>query len=77
MTEREEVVGTRERATTSVGRSSYSFWVLLLVRILSLRKLQDFLFYGFPEENICVHCLLCLIALLVILSVKDHKIMLA
>ena len=31
----------------------------------------------FPEENICVYCLLCLIAMLVILSVKDHKIMLA
>ena len=27
---------------------------LLLVLILSLRKLQGFLFYGFPEENICL-----------------------
>ena len=26
--------------------------------------------YGFPKENICVHCLLCLIVVLVILSYK-------
>ena len=32
---------------------------------------------GFPEENIFVYCLLCLIAVLVILSIKDPKIMLA
>ena len=53
------------------------FRVFLLVIILSLRKLQGFLLYGFPEENICVHCLLCLIVVLVILSIKDPKIMLA
>ena len=37
-----EVVGTRERETTAVGRSSYYFGVLLLVLILSLRKLWGF-----------------------------------
>ena len=42
----------------------------ILVLILSLRKLRGFLLYGFPEEKHCVHCLLCLIHVLVILSVK-------
>ena len=46
------------------------FAALLLVLILSLRKLQGFLHYGFPEENLCVHYLMCLIDVLVILSVK-------
>ena len=31
----------------------------------------------FPKENLCVHCLLCLIVVLFILSVKDPNIMLA
>ena len=53
------------------------FGVLLLVLILSLRKLRGFLLYGFPKENICVDRLLCFIAVLVILSVKDPNIMLA
>ena len=74
---REEVVGTRERETTAVGRSSLCFGVLFLVLILSLRNLQGFLLYVFPEENLCVHCLLCLIVVLVILSIKDPNIMLA
>ena len=77
ITEREEEAGTRERETTTVGISSYYFLVLLLVLILSLRKLRGFILYGFPEENICVYCLFCLIFFLVILSVKDPKIMLA
>ena len=77
ITEREEVVGTRERETTAVGRSSYYFGVLLLVLILSLRKLWGFLLHVFLKENICVYCLLCLIVVLVILSVKNPKIMLA
>ena len=40
------------------GRTCLSFRVLLflLVLILSLRKLQGFLLYGFPEENICASC---------------------
>ena len=48
------------------------FFVLVL--ILSLRKLWGFLLYGFLEEKHFVHCLLCLIAVLVILSGKDPKI---
>ena len=65
MSEREED-GIRER--------DYCYWeiilcfqVLLLVLILSLRKLRGFLLYGFPEENLCVHYLLCFIAMHVIL----------
>ena len=41
------------------------------------KEVAGFLLYGFSEEKLCVHCLLCLIAMLVILSVKDPKIMLA
>ena len=52
------------------------FGVLFLVLILSLRKLWGFLLYGFPEENLCVHCIMCLITMLFILSVKDPNIML-
>ena len=42
--------------------------------ILSLRKLWDFLLYGFPEENYL--CLLSLVFIVVhvILLVKDPKI---
>ena len=67
-----------ERETAVVGRSSYYFGVLHLVLILSLGKLWGFLLYGFPKENyLCVLSLvlcLCLIAVHVILSVKDPKI---
>ena len=60
-------------------RSSLCLWVLLLllVLILSLRKLRGFLLYGFPEENSL--CLLSLVFIVVhvILLVKDPKIMLA
>ena len=48
------------------------------VLILSLRKLWGFLLYGFPKENsLCLLSLLmclCFIAMHVILSVKDPKI---
>ena len=66
-----------ERETTAVGRSSLCSQVLLLVMILSLRKLWSFLFYGFPEENYL--CLLSLVFMVlhVILSVKYPNIMLA
>ena len=74
---REKKLLGQERETIVVGRSSYCFGVLLLVLILSLRKLWGFLLYGFPEEKLCVHCLLCLNVVLVILSVKDPKIMLS
>ena len=72
MSER-EFVGTRERLLLS-GDHLYVFRVLLLVLILSLRKLRGFLLYGFPEEN--YFCLLSLVFIVVhvILSVKDPKI---
>ena len=55
----------------------YVFWVLLLLLILSLRKLWGFLLYGFPEENSLRLLSLVFIAVHVILSVNDPKIMLA
>ena len=70
MSERGEALSS-ERERTS-WRSSLCFQVLLLllVLILSLRKLQGFLLYGFPEEK--SFCLLSLvfIAVHVILSDK-------
>ena len=68
MSER-EVIGTRERLLLSTDHITI-FGVLLLVLILSLRMLQGFLLYGFFEENICVHCLLCFIVVHIILSDK-------
>ena len=53
------------------------FRVLLLVLILSQRKLRGFILYGFPKEKFCVHCLLCLIVVLIVLSVKYPNVMLA
>ena len=75
MSEREGV-GIRERTTG--GDHLFCLWVLLLPLVLipSLRKLRGFLLYGFPEENLCVSCLLCFIAMLIILSVKDPNVML-
>ena len=72
MSER-EVAGIK-RETTAVGRSSYCFRVLLLVLILSLRKLRGFLLYGFLEENSLRLLYLLFIVVHVILSVKDPKI---
>ena len=59
-------MGLDKKKITAVGRS-----LTILVLILSLRKLRGFLLYGFPEEKQYVHFLLCLIAVLVILVVKD------
>ena len=82
MSER-EVVGTRERERERERERDYFcrdiillFWVLLLVLILSLRKLWGFLLYGFLEEN-CL-CLLSLVFISMhgILSFKYLKIML-
>ena len=55
-------VGTSERDQAG-GDHLKVFWVLvlLLVLILSLRKLRGFLLYGFLEENS-----LCLLSLLII-----------
>ena len=59
-------LGLDKKKITAVERS-----ITILVLILSLRKLQGFLLYGFPEEKHSVHCLLCLIVVLVIISFKD------
>ena len=50
MSER-EVAETRERLLL-LGDHLTIFGVLLLVLILSLKKLQGFLLYGFPKEKI-------------------------
>ena len=63
-----------KRETTAVGRSYLCFWVLLLLLILSLRKLRGFLLYGFPEENSLCLLSLVFIVLHVILLVKDLNI---
>ena len=57
-----------KRDTVVVGRSSLCLRVLLLVLILSLRKLWGFLLYGFPEENSLGLLSLVIIAVHVILS---------
>ena len=66
----------RERLLLS-GDHLTAFGVLILVLILSQRKLWGFLLYGLPKGKLCVHCLLCLIDVLVILLVKYPNIMLA
>ena len=61
----------RERHRTTVGDHLFCLWVLLLplVLILSLRKLQGFLLYGFPEENSL--CLLSLVIFVVHVILSD------
>ena len=75
MSER-EVALSSEREREKLSRSSLCFRVLLLllVLILSLRKLRGFLLYGFPEENSLCLLSLVFIAVHVILSVKDPMI---
>ena len=77
MSEREEA-GIKER-DNYCRRSSLCFQVLLfpLVLILSLRKLQAFLLYGFRKEKSLCLLYLVFIPVHAILSVKDPKIMLA
>ena len=75
MSERGEALSSvRER--TSCGDHLFCFQVLLmlLVLILSLRKLQGFLLYGFPKENSLCLLSLVFIDVHVILSVKYPKI---
>ena len=72
MSERRSYCDKRE--TAAVMRSFLCFRVLLLVLILSLRKLQGFLLDGFPEENSLCLLSLVFIAMHVILSVKYPKI---
>ena len=59
-----------EREKTIVGDHLFCLWVLLLplVLILSLRKLQGFLLYGFLEENSLFLLSLQIIVVHVILS---------
>ena len=50
----EQDIGARKKEATAVRRSSYSFGVLLLVLILSLRKLRGFLHLWFPQgKTLC------------------------
>ena len=63
-----------KKETAAVRGSSLCFRVLILVLILSLRKLRGFLLYGFPKENYLCLLFLVFIAVHVILSVKDPKI---
>ena len=70
-------MGLDKNKITATESASYYFWVLPFVLILSLRKLRGFLFYGFLKEKQCVHCLLCFIVVLVILSVKYPNVFLA
>ena len=65
---REKKLGI-EKETTVVRRSSYCFWVLLLVLILYLRNLWGFLLYGFPKENSL--CLLSLVFIVVHVILSD------
>ena len=69
----EELTQVRER--TIVGDHLFCLWVLLLplVLILSLRKLDGFLLYGFPEKNSLCLLSLVFIAMHVILSVKNLR----
>ena len=76
---REEKLSQYERERLLLSRDHLTvFGVLVLVLILYLRKLWGFLLYGFLEENsLCLLSLvlcLCFIAVHVILSVKDPKI---
>ena len=66
-----KTVGLDKKKITAIGISLIVLGFSILVLILSLKKLRGFLFYGFPEEKHRVHCLLCLIVVLFILSVKD------
>ena len=47
----EEIAQVRERTTIGDHLSIFGFYLFPLVLILSLRKLQGFLLYGFPEET--------------------------
>ena len=62
------MLGLERKRLLLLGYHLTVFGAFILVLILSLRKLRGFLLNGFPEENICVHCLLLLIVVLVILS---------
>ena len=72
MSEREEALSSERERENKCRYHLFYFQVLLLplVLILSLRKLQGFLLYGFPEENSLCLLSLVFIAVHVILSDK-------
>ena len=45
----EKDTGAKKKEVTAAGRSSYCFGVLILVLILSLKKLRGFLHLWFPR----------------------------
>ena len=75
MSERGEALSSERERTTARDHILF-LWVLLilLVLILSLRKLRGFLLYGFPKENILCLLSLVIFAVHVILSdnILDH-----
>ena len=78
MSERGEALSSERERENNYGDHLFYLWVLLLplVLILSLRNLRGFLLYDFPEENSLCLLSLVFIAMHVILSVKDPKIIL-
>ena len=66
----EEVVGAREKEATTFRISSYCFWGFAIGADSISEKFVGFSPLWFLEENLCVHCLMCLINVLGILSVK-------
>ena len=75
MSDRGEALSS-ERERKNNGDHIFYLWVLLLllVLILSLRKLWGFLLYGFPEENLLSLLSLVIFVVHVILSdnILDH-----
>ena len=71
---REEKLSQVREREQAVGDHLLCFWVLMLplVLIISLRKFQGFLLYGFPEENSL--CLLPLV-FIVVHVILSHKIL--
>ena len=75
MSERGEALSSvRERTNCGDHLFCFQFLLLPLVLIISLRKLWGFILYGFFEENSLCLLSLVFIAVEVILSVKDPKI---
>ena len=71
---REEKFSQVRERDRSCGDHLYVFRVLLLVLILSPRKLRGFILYGFIKENSLCLLSLVFIAVHVFLSVKYPKI---
>ena len=65
----EELAQVRERIVVSDHLCVFWVLLLLLVLILSLRKLQGFLLYGFLEEKYL--CLLSLVIIVVDVILSD------